>query len=302
MHIGGLENIVALYGGVEALEPFQAIRQSLFLYENSTHFPAVAESLTNRSNSTDVLGSLVYDTQPRFPQLHCPSVPAHAPLVACGQTTSNAAERPGIASLPDKISSIVINSAIESALRLAVLLNHMPRNSAHQMALDLLIPVCKIAHDILSLPRLHYGGLEKERQYAVPQRMPISAAAELVRITALALVATVITTTSGDDLYCAVYRRGHVRDLLVCTKAESRAGWGHLRLWVLVVQALMEIEPARAWLLDEVMDAMDSLAIRSWECLVSCLHQIAWVEGAATQEMARFKYEIEERLAHRANT
>ncbi|KAF4460086.1 alcohol dehydrogenase [Fusarium albosuccineum] len=277
MHMRGLETIVILYGGVEALESHQALRQSLFL--------------------TDVLGSLVHDVQPRFPRLRCPSMPVYA---ASGSFTHKPSTTSSIASLTGNSPSLVIDSAMKSASQLAVLLNHLPKHSVHQMGLDLMIPVCKIAHDILSLPRAEYADIDKGRHSAISRTPPVSAAAELVRISALALVSTVITTTSGDDLYCAVYRGRLERGLLAYTKAEGWAGRRQLMLWALVIQALMEIEPARPWLLDEIMDAMDSLSLDSWDELVSCLHQTAWVTHAAMQEMTRLKHDVEGRLAQNA--
>ncbi|KAJ3540610.1 hypothetical protein NM208_g4987 [Fusarium decemcellulare] len=280
MHMRGLETIVILYGGMESLESNQALRQSLFL--------------------TDVLGSLVHDVQPRFPRLRCPSMPVYAASGSFTHKPSTTSEGSSISSLTGNSPSLVIDSAIKFASQLAVLLNHLPKHSAHQMGLDLMIPVCEIAHDILSLPRLEYADIDRGRHSAMWSTPSVSVAAELVRISALALVSTVITTTSGDDLYCAGYRGRLERGLLAYTKAEGWAGRRQLMLWVLVIQALMEIEPARPWLLDEIMDAMDSLSLDSWDELVSCLHQTAWVTCAAMQEMTRLKHDVEGRLAQNA--
>lgn len=200
--------------------------------------------------------------------------------------------------MQDDASSFVINSAIQSAFHLADLLNNVPRGCAREMALDLMIPVSQIAHDILSLPRLCHT-LDGGKHCAILSRTPASAVAELVRLSALSLVSTVITTTSGDDLYCAIYRRSLAGDLLLYTKASSRAWAGReqLKMWVLVIQVMMETRPARRWLMDEIMATMDSLSLRSWEDLVSCLYRVAWVKHAAMREMVRLKSDIEERLA-----
>lgn len=229
-------------------------------------------------------------------------MPIHDTPGSSAQELLTTLQRVGIAPpILYDISSIVIDSAIRSSSRLAALLNHMPRYGEHQMTLELLIPVCNIAHDILSLPRLDPGSRDGGTHWALMQRNPVTAAAELVRVSALALISTVITTTSGDNLYCAVYRRGLGKDLLLYTKAEGWVAGERLKLWVMVVQVIMATESTRDWFLDEIMDTIYSLSLRSWEDLLSCLGQVAWVAHAATQGMARLKSDIEQRLARTAN-
>lgn len=200
------------------------------------------------------------------------------------------------ASRPDDASSVVIDSALRSISQLAALINNMTGKCEHEMAFDLLIPVCRISHDLLSLPRRNEDVLLPS-----PPKTPLSAIAELVRVSSLALVATVISTTSGDDLYCTAYRSGAWQDVLRHTEREDWAGREELRLWVLVVQSTMDLGPVRAWLVDEIMDAMGSLSLRTWDELVSCLHQIGWVRHLAMREMERLRMNIQARLVREWN-
>lgn len=164
------------------------------------------------------------------------------------------------------------------------------------MTLGLLIPVCTIAHDVLSLPSFTYDGPSAKRQGAMSQITPVCATAELVRISVLSLLSTVMTTTSGDSLYCATHRRGHVRQLLMQTDDGVWDECEELKLWVLVIQTLMEAGSARLWLLDQITHAMSLLLLRSWDDLMSCIRQVTWIEKAATQEMAQLKSDIEKCL------
>lgn len=210
----------------------------------------------------------------------------HAPLKS----------KTGAASRSDGASSVVIDSALRSISQLAALINNMPGKYEHEMAFDLLIPVCRISHDLLSLPRRSEDVLLPS-----PLNTPLSAITELVRISALALVATVISTTSGDDLYCTAYRSGAWQDILRRTEREDWDGREELRLWVLVVQSTMDLGPVRAWLVDEIMDAMGSLSLRTWDELVSCLHQVGWVRHLAMQEMERLRLNVEARLVRESD-
>lgn len=191
-----------------------------------------------------------------------------------------------LASSLDDTALAVIESALHSASQLATLLNHAW--NANRLTLDLLIPVCSLTHEALSLPRMTV-------------MTPVCAAVELVRISVLALLSTVISTTSGDTLYCAANRRNHVRQMLTQCDAGVWAEWTELKLWVLIIQTLMEAGSARIWFLDKVMSTMSSLSLQSWDDLMSCLRQVVWVEKAAMPEMALLRGDIEERLAPRTH-
>jgi hypothetical protein len=164
------------------------------------------------------------------------------------------------------------------------MLNTLPGGSARQMGLELLIPVCQIAHDLLSLPRY---------SPSTDTHRPLAAAAELVRLSAIALMSTVITCTSGDYLYYAANRRGPINDLMVEAHGGGWAGLDHLKLWALVIQTMMELGPKRSQYLDEIKMLMRTLGLCSWQGLLHCLHRIAWLTDAATEDLAHLKNDIE---------
>lgn len=193
-----------------------------------------------------------------------------------------------------------MDSALSSASQLATLLNDTW--NANRMTLDLLIPVCMLLHDVLSLPRMtRCVSPNPEAQDATLRMTPVCAAVELVRLSVLALLSTVVTTTSGDNLFRVAHFRSHVRQLLTHCETGVWAGWPELKLWVLIIQASMEEESARSWFVDEIVDAMSYLSLESWDGLMSCLRQIAWVEKAAMEEMEQLRLDIEARLARSAH-
>ena len=253
--------------------------------------------------SADVLGSLVADAPPRFqlPRHSCVLPCAKQSNLHCAQRLLASYQLSNSTSSLDETAILVIESALNSASQLATLLNHT-WNANNSMTLDLLIPVCTLTHDVLSLPRMtNCIGPNERAQEAILLRMTpgFAAVAELVRISVLALLSTVITTTSDDNLYCPAQRRSHVRQLLTQCDAKVWAGWAELKLWVLIIQTLMEAGSARLWFMDEIMNTMSCLSLQSWDDLMSCLRQVVWVEKAAIQEMAQLRCDIEERLARR---
>ncbi|KAH6682212.1 hypothetical protein F5X68DRAFT_24476 [Plectosphaerella plurivora] len=218
----------------------------------------------------DVLGSLVNDAPPRFR-----SMPTSLPP----RSMASASRKFRSTSPLDNAAILVIDGALDAATQLATLLNRTW--DAQKLTLDLLLPVTAITHTVLSLPR--------PMQF---NTSPLCAAAELVRMSVLAMLSTVITTTSGDTFYCEERRRKHAGELLV----QSGAVWAcaELRLWVLVIQALVEPGP-RNWLLDEITSTMVSLSLRSWDDLMGTLQQVVWVDRAAMEEMEQLREDIEAR-------
>jgi hypothetical protein len=199
-----------------------------------------------------------------------------------GSTSLASRKFKGVSS-PDKTAIGVIDGALHAASQLAALLNH--EWDAQRMTLDLLLPVSAITHIVLSLPR--------PMQFNTTS--PLCAIAALVRMSVIAMLSTVITTTSGDTLYCVGRRRTHARELLV--QCEHVWVWAELKMWVLVIQALIETGP-RAWLLNEITEAMAGLSLSSWDELVATLQRVVWVDKAAMTEMQHLRNELE---THRTN-
>jgi len=161
-----------------------------------------------------------------------------------------------------------------------------------------MIPVCQLAHDVLSLPRLEKGSHGEGKGPLASSGRQLSAVAELVRLSTLAMLSTVITTTSEDEHFCATprQRQGYARNLLARTEPGDWAGRELTKLWVLVIQALMETGPTRALFLDDIMGTMEILSLHSWEDITSGLRQVAWTGPAAAKEMACLRRDVEARL------
>jgi hypothetical protein len=195
----------------------------------------------------------------------------------------------------NNVSSIIMESVVQSVLQLAWLLNCMPRGGQSQMALELMIPVCKIAHDILVLPRLSQDDISHARRTTNSKQVPAPVAAELVRVSAVALLSTVLTTTSRDPLCGPNYRKGLDDGIAPFIWDYSWAGLEHVKLWVMAIQVLMNPGPWRMRFVDEIARVMDSLSVNSWQGLLACLHQVAWIEHIAKEDMARMESDLKER-------
>jgi len=118
-------------------------------------------------------------------------------------------------------------------------------------------------------------------------------AAELVRISVLALLRTVIITTSGDKLYRKSHEKDLARKLLSEVGDEFWKGHEEIQLWVLVIQTLTETGSSRPWFLDQISRVM---SLQSWDYLMYSLHQVVWIENIALQEMALLKSELQRHL------
>ncbi|KAH7151519.1 hypothetical protein DER46DRAFT_563178 [Fusarium sp. MPI-SDFR-AT-0072] len=175
VHMAGLERIVEMAGGVEELDSRPAIRQSLFI--------------------CDLLGSMVEDTEPRFPlPRDLPTLPeATRPRYVQKLLTSLRSD-----DQPIKEQITVIDGALTSANQVAVLLNEVWH--VGPFALDLLIPVCALAHQVLSLQRMN----SIQKRHDSPRATSTGIFAEIVRISAVCLFALVMTQASGDVLYVLV--------------------------------------------------------------------------------------------------
>ncbi|KAF4418826.1 hypothetical protein FACUT_11697 [Fusarium acutatum] len=267
VHMAGLERVVEMAGGVEELESRPAIRQSLFI--------------------CDLLGSMVEDAELRFPlPRDLPTLPAatRSRYVQKLLTSLRSDDQ-----IPEQIA--VIDDALISTNQVAVLLNEVWHVSP--FALDLLIPVCALAHQVLSLQRMN----------SIPKRNGFSHAtsteilAEIVRISAVSLFALVMTQSSGDALYVAARRNNSVKQLMAQLDEEVWKGKEELKLWVLVIQVCMGVGTSEPWYLDQITQIMSRIRLRSWEDLMDCLRKVAWVEKVSPLEMTHLQSDIEEWLS-----
>ncbi|KAJ3475536.1 hypothetical protein NLG97_g9423 [Lecanicillium saksenae] len=279
MHLDGLVKVVELCGGLEAIESSPPIRQALFV--------------------ADILDSAIMDSLPRF------ELPRDPPFIPPGFVP-----KPGermincLASLrsptpSDQAARGVVESALKSASQLGFLLNRF--GAQGQMSINLLLPVCKITHDVLSLPSLPGASRSSSRSSSVSSlnhevdlhTTPACAMAELVRITVLSMVRIIMAKTSGDDLYCANSPSHILRQLLQQTADKDWKKCNDIRLWILATQTLLERGPLRHWLLDEIVRVTSLLSIKSYKAVVTCLQKVVWIDKLITQEMAQLKLDIE---------
>ncbi|KAF5581638.1 hypothetical protein FPANT_8826 [Fusarium pseudoanthophilum] len=263
VHMAGLERIVEMAGGVEELDSRPAIRQSLFI--------------------CDLLGSMVEDAEPRFP------LPRDLPTLP-ESTRSKYAQKLLISlrsdEQPIQEEIAVIDGALISTKQVAVLLNEVWLDIP--FALDLLVPVCALAHQVLSLQRINYipkrGGFSHATSTAI--------LAEMVRISAVSLFALVMTQSSGDALYVAARRNDSVKQLMARLGDKFWEGKEELKLWVLVIQVCMGVGSSKPWYLDQITQTMSRIRLRAWEDLMDCLRKVVWVEKVSPLEMAHFRSDI----------
>ncbi|KAG5783572.1 hypothetical protein H9Q73_002752 [Fusarium xylarioides] len=262
VHMAGLERIV------KELDSRPAIRQSLFI--------------------CDLLGSMVEDAEPRFPlPRDLPTLPkaTRSRYVQKLLTSLRSDEQP----IQEQIA--VIDGALTFTNQVAVLLNEVWLVSP--FALDLLIPVCALAHQALSLQRMK----------SIPKRNGLSNAtsteifAEIVRISAVSLLALVMTQSSGDALYIAARRINSVKQLMGQLDDKFWKGKEELKLWMLVIQVCMGVGSSKPWYLGQITQTMSRIRLRSWEDLMICLRRVVWVEKVSPLEMTHLRSDIGEWLS-----
>lgn len=122
---------------------------------------------------------------------------------------------------------------------------------------------------------------------------------EIIRLTALVFAATVLTLSSGDDLYCPKKYQEPVKRLLIQTQDSDWAGIEELKLWVLAAGALISNEKDKAWIVGQICDLMAAKGLESWGQLVSVLRQTAWIESLVASGQDSLKADIEKAIAER---
>lgn len=143
-----------------------------------------------------------------------------------------------------------------------------------------------LTHDLLSLPR-H----DCEDEF-VPQETSQMAMRESIRIAALIFVSTAICRCSGDELYCARNYRGRAREMLLASGDFDWAGLEELKLWTLVLCAMVEDD--RTWYVEQIKQVMDERKLDTWDEVLCMLRQIAWIDSLTAVETAILASEVEE--------
>jgi hypothetical protein len=187
----------------------------------------------------------------------------------------------------DRTPIVVISDALSHVASLHEVLRRQFTDDA--TIADLILPLCTIDHQALSLQRWDFVTEES----TTPS---LWALAELVRITTISIVAIVVSQTSGDVAYIIARRENPFQYLMSQIDDSLWVGKLELKLWALVVQLCMAAGFSRLWYLNQITHTMSSLGLKSWDDLMACLGQVVWIEDLAPLEMRQLQLDIEKLL------
>lgn len=186
----------------------------------------------------------------------------------------------------------ILTNSLYALFRLSERVSRSPPASSIQDSAGLARELFTIAHDLLAVPMFSNG----EVKSMTAKQKKEAAMREAVRQAALASVSCVLTTSSGDNIYCARRRNGRIRRLLVHAGQKIWQGMEALRLWILVVGALFEDPDDRAWLLHQTVSRMRCCGLCNWDDLAAQLRRIAWSDALAIEDTASIKADLEHYL------
>lgn len=265
----------------------------------NTHAPGLFLLSLILCDRSDVLDSMVNDTHPRF------MLPKDAPQLPrgtsphCVQVLWRNFQHLGPPSLEVRESFIVLDSTLASAVQLAFLINRFFNQNV--MSVNLLLPVCALAHKILSLPRIENDALLAMDSASSAKAASLCTIRELTRLSVLSMVATVMSRASGDDVYRTKYQSADSHPLLKDIDDDIWNGCEELKLWLLVSATLVEKEVTRRWFVDEIVRTMSRQSLSDWDGLVAALQKVAWMDRVFKHEMAQLRFDIQGRLAAQKN-
>lgn len=183
--------------------------------------------------------------------------------------------------LADVIRSI--SSISELAGGLAMFAQSSRAAISHQDSLRRVDMLFCLAHDMLSLPR----------HVALPDHDSILdsqlAMREAIRLAALVVVSLIITDCVEDqvnrDLFTADNFRGRIKASLHTSQNLEWIGLKELKLWVLVIGAVIETGNERAWFVTKIKQAMRECGLEGWDQVILILKQVAWFDHLAASQM-----------------
>lgn len=191
--------------------------------------------------------------------------------------------------LKDQTPIIVIRNSFSYVSRVAAVLNKQWSDNPTDSAF--VLPVCYLTHQALSLPR--WDLVTEESMETTTQALAL---AELVRAATVSVFCIVVSQTSEDMGYMISRREVPFQYLMSLIGDEFWDGKLELKLWLLVNQLCIEAGVSRFWYLEQISDTMTKANLCSWKELMSCLREVAWVEGLAPFEMSQLRLYIEKRL------
>jgi len=141
-----------------------------------------------------------------------------------------------------------------------------------------------VAHEILSLTRYTIPAEQKSSTQGIVLR-------EVIRLSLL-LVTGIMKRECGVYPDGIVQNSGRVSKLLKMYPMDWSA-FMELRLWALVILALVEENDERAWCLTEIAWTMKELNLYLWYQALEVLKGIIWVEEGMTSRSESLRQEIE---------
>lgn len=154
---------------------------------------------------------------------------------------------------------------------------------SHQDTLSRVEMLLCLVHDLLSLPR--YVALPEHDSILGSQM----AMREAIRLAALVVVSLIITDCVEDqvnkNLFTAGNFRGRIKASLHKSQKLEWIGLKELKLWVLVIGAVIETGDERAWFVTKIRHSMRECGLDDWDQVIRILKQVAWFDHLAARQM-----------------
>lgn len=235
----------------------------------------------------DVIGSLVFDRRPRFPR------PKVISLEGSNISTSSRSLDGVLCSWQRQYPRMYeLVQILRQLAQLADHINQAPLSIEHGSTY-LFQALAVLVYDLLAMS--HPLTLHSSVSLATGTKGSM-AVREAVRLTALIYVTTILTKSSGDELYCPKKYQGAMMRVISATNDSDWDGLKQLQAWVLVIGALSSDGENRHWMIDRISPLMSSYGWVSWEELLVQVRHIAWNDALATEEQLSLKTQINERF------
>ncbi|CAM1510719.1 Fc.00g010540.m01.CDS01 [Cosmosporella sp. VM-42] len=274
MHMDGLESIIQKIGGLDMLNSFHSLQQALFCAE--------------------VLGSLVIDAPPpRFSKVRA-HLFSRASVSAGCTTISNI-------SLVFRTRHPFLVDLSEILTSLSGFTDQVGKFSRKEMTDHPLSPtdfaktVLSLAYDLLALLRYENSAAEDPWSGNLAMR-------EAIRLAALMFVAAVISHCSYDELFCARNYQGRMRKLITASQNCDWSDLEELKLWMLVISAVIEKDEERSWFISQIKATMQQCRLRTWDQVNRLLEEIAWIKNLAVDGVKILGTEVEADFTHVATS
>ena len=142
-----------------------------------------------------------------------------------------------------------------------------------------------VVYDMLALPR-----------HEIPDDLKDPSTAGLIMREAIRLASLLFLATPVN--YLAGNRDGNKNNRsrlpkLLRSHALDLSGLEELELWVLVIDALIEVDEDRAWIICRITRIMQMSGL-DWQGVLHVLWQIAWTDGVSSDDVDRLGAELDQ--------